>query len=418
MRGPDLDVNRLAAAKLWLITDRSAATGAGCGDMPYLSAALYSLSTVASAEVSTMAVDDRWRLYVNAAWLARTEVKEIAFELSHLLWHLLHDHAGRARSLAVGPAGSNSWGLATDACIAELLSAEPYGHGHLSTPAELDLKAGHSAEEYFATLHRLTVDDVRGATKPGDKLATCGSAVDGLPRWYELPADADCGDVGEVQATALRRQVAIAFQEHMSGRTTTPGEWARWVERILEPTVPWQQVLAASVRRSVGWASGRADYTYGRMSRRQGAFPRIVLPGMTRPVPNVAVVIDTSGSVDDTLLSQALGEVDGALTAVGVAGSHISVLACDAAVQAVSRVRSARDVTLGGGGGTDLRVGIDSACRLKPRADVIIVLTDGYTPWPERQPAVAVIAGVLGRRGWPLPPTPSWTTRVECLLSG
>jgi predicted metal-dependent peptidase len=384
--------------------------------MPYLSAALYSLSTVASPEVGTMAVDDRWRLYVNAAWLTRAEVKEIAFELSHLLWHLLHDHAGRARSLAVGPAGSISWGLATDACIAELLSDEPAGRGNLSPPKEFGLEPGRSAEEYFAALHRLAVEETRTTAKPGDKLAKCGSAVDGLPRWYELPVDADCGDVGDVQATALRRHVAIAFQEHMSGRTSTPGEWARWVERILEPTVPWQQVLAASVRRSVGWASGRADYTYGRMSRRQGAFPRIVLPGMTRPVPNVAVVVDTSGSVDDTLLSQALGEVDGALAAVGVAGSRISVLACDAAVHAVSRVRSARDVALGGGGGTDLRVGIDSACRLRPRADVIIVLTDGYTPWPDRQPAVAVIAGVLGRHGWPLPPTPSWTTRIECRL--
>ena len=54
--------------------------------------------------------------------------------------------------------------------------------------------------------------------------------------------------------------------------------------------------------------------------------PRIVVPGMRRPIPNIAMVIDTSGSVDDQLLGRALGEVDGALRALGIGASSVTVL--------------------------------------------------------------------------------------------
>jgi predicted metal-dependent peptidase len=78
-------------------------------------------------------------------------------------------------------------------------------------------------------------------------------------------------------------------------------------------------------------------------------------------------------------------------------------------------VRSARDVEIGGGGGTDMGVGIVAAQALKPRPDVVIVLTDGHTPWPSIEPRVAVIAVLIGRLVTDLPPTPSWAQRIDCV---
>jgi len=45
-----------------------------------------------------------------------------------------------------------------------------------------------------------------------------------------------------------------------------------------------------------------------------------------------------------------------------------------------------QDVRLVGGGGTDLRVGVTAAAVLRPAVDLVVVATDGDTPWPERPP--------------------------------
>ena len=137
---------------------------------------------------------------------------------------------------------------------------------------------------------------------------------------------------------------------------------------------------------------------------------------MRRPVPRVAVVVDTSGSVDDVLLGRALGEVDGALRALGVSDSHVAVYSCDAAVHQVQRVRRARDARLAGGGGTDMRVGHQGRARAAaPARRHRGVHRRRDTLAGDPPPGSAVIAALLGRDRSHLPPTPSWATRVECL---
>ena len=251
-----------------------------------------------------------------------------------------------------------------------------------------------------------------------------GSPPPPCPRWrpgwrarpYDLPGeDSEVGAVDAHDAEALRRRVAIEWQAHAGSRGTLPGQWQRWVEQILEPRVPWQQVLTAAVRRGLGWVHGHCDYTYTRISRRQAAAGGIVLPALRRPVPEVAVVVDTSASVDDGLLAQALGEIDGILASQGINDGSVTVLATDSAVHEVGRVRHARDAPLGGGGGTDMTVGIDTALRLRPRPQLIIVLTDGETPWPTQPAPVPVVAALVGRLRQALPATPPWVTRVECV---
>lgn len=418
-----LDADRLAAAKLWLTSER--------GDLPYLASALYSVHAVACTDVETLTADTDWRLYVNPGWVASASVPQIATQLAHLTWHLLADHAQRAGSMLVTSATAQAWRDASDVTVAETLhSSGLHGHG-LPLPGVLGLAHGRSAEEHYATLSRLPPPLPDGASdESGEADASggsghdspaaadgCGSAADGLVRDYELPLSADVPAVGTVQADEVRRRVAIEFREHVTSRGTEPGEALRWASAILEPVVAWQQVLTAAVRRAAGWANGHTDYTYTRPSRRQSAVRAVVLPATRRPLPTVAVVVDTSGSVDDGMLGQALGEVDGAIAGLGVPGEQVTVLACDAAVSTVQQVRRAADTRLGGGGGTDMRAGIDTASRLRPRPDVLVVLTDGYTPWPDHPPAgMALVAALLRRAGTAAPPAPPWAVSVDCVM--
>ena len=64
-------------------------------------------------------------------------------------------------------------------------------------------------------------------------------------------------------------------------------------------------------------------------------------------------------------------------------------------------------ITLGGGG-TDLRVGL--AALTRERVDVVVVVTDGDTPWPETAPVSPVIVVLVGA-GTAVPP--AWARVVR-----
>jgi predicted metal-dependent peptidase len=128
----------------------------------------------------------------------------------------------------------------------------------------------------------------------------------------------------------------------------------------------------------------------------------------------VAIVIDTSGSMSDDDLGAALAEVTGVLREVGIRGNRVTVLACDADVQAVSRVTSAEQISLDGGGGTDMRIGISAALAGSDRPQVVIVLTDGYTPWPAESPSCRLIAALIGDEP---PAPPAWVESVRIVSS-
>ena len=385
----DLDRRQVAAARLWAASRQ-----------PYLATALFGLPVLARPGIATIAVDDRWRLYVDPGVASGFDVAELGCVLVHLVGHLLRDHAGRVP--APVPEG---WLLAVDAEVNDDLVAD----GLVPTaapdrPWDFGRPAGALAEAYVS--HLL----VNPARRRG--WLDCGSGADGRRRPWEGE-----GGLSSREGRLLRATVAEAVREH-AGRSpgSVAGGWLRWADALLRPQVDWRQVLRAEIRRAVASVAGAVDYTYRRPSRRALAVEDIVLPALHRPSPEIVVVCDTSGSMHAELLSRALAEVEGLVQSQG-RGRHLRVLAVDAQVQARSRVSRAAQVTLAGGGGTDMGAGVDAAMALRPKPDVIIVLTDGYTPWPERPPPARVVVGLLDQgqspgAGWE-PPTWARIVRIS-----
>lgn len=390
--------------------------------MPYFAAGLFSMIPVAAPGLGTFAVDRNWRLYMDPQMLlgeAGWSVQEGAGVLLHELGHLVREHAVRSDALEQ-PVHHQRWNLACDAEINDdLLSAEVALPEGVVTPEVLGYEPGLMAESYYRAQTSEGSGDTCGAgggsDDEGDDDPGCGSGAGSTPIPGELSAGSATGGregVDEATADVLRRQIAVAVRQYGSqGRGTVPAGLARWADRVLAPPVtPWQRVLSAAVRSSLAEAAGRTEYSYRRPSRRQ--VPGVVLPAMRGPKLTVAIVVDTSGSMGTGELTAALSEISGIIKVAGVARERLTVMACDAETSEPQRIRRVQDIELTGGGGTDMRVGIAAAEALRPSPQVVIVLTDGLTPWPEVPTRAKLVCVVIGNEQ-AASRTPSFATTVN-----
>ncbi len=410
---PEHGIEGLAAARLWAATK-----------FPYLASGVFGAQVIADRGSGTVSVDESWRMRADPEVTADWTPAQLGSVLIHHVCHLLRTHGERAQGTGVRPDEAADWIRAADAEINDdLVPAGLELPGRPVLPRDLRAEDGLLAEQYFAGMRRHAAPGgFGGVVPPGAGRAAenqarsgpwldwldCGSGADGIPR----PGQGRRGEGGlpRWQADLLRRQVAQDVIAHGKQPGTVPAGLLRWAEEVLSPKVNWRAVLAAELRRAVAEVSGAVDYSYRRPSRRSAVAGPVVLPALRRPVPEVAVVCDTSGSMTEDLLAMVLAEVEGLLRALGLA-RQVRVLACDTAVAPAQRVSSARQVELIGGGGTDMGAGIGAAAALRPRPAVTVVLTDGYTPWPAAAPkGMRVVVGLLGDGA---PDAPPWTRSVR-----
>ena len=408
-------LDKLTAARLWIVSapPQTRPTPDSPRNQAYLSQALFNLVTVPSEAVPTLSADEHWRVYVNPGWLTATAVPEIGRELAHALWHLLGEHAIRARACGVTDDTARRWRVATDMAVRDLAHRQGLCPDRLPAPLYDDRGRCPSAEELYRRLEDLLPN---GTPEPSDRIHDdCGSAADGIRRNYEPEPGSDLPEVTAVQARMLVRDTAEAVASG-SDPGSTHAALRRWAQSVVAPRIRWQQIFAGAIRRSVTTTAGRGDYTYRRPSRRTAAMPHVVLPSQQHPVPQVAVVVDTSGSMADRDLARALAELDSILAGLRMNENGLRVFSVDTDAYRMTRVRRASDIVLIGGGGTDMRVGIAAAAAQRPRPELTIVFTDGFTPWPSLPiPGMTVIAALIGADPDRLPATPAWMTRVECI---
>lgn len=387
--------------------------------MPYFARAVFALIPVAAPGLGTCQVDRYWRVYVDFAVFGAEggwSIPEAAAVLLHEVGHVLRDHGPRSDVLD-GPVWPVLWNYACDAEINDDLLAAGVGlPGNPWTPADLGCPDGHAAEVYYRHLVPPGVPPNPGA----DEGCGCGSGSGDAPGRWELGPDVDLGQGGGLSRAAadlVKSAVARAVQDQVnaagSGRGTVPAGIVRWAADQLAPAVvPWQKVLRAAVRRAVAEQAGQVQHSWRRPNRRAPA--GVLLPTLRAPKIAVDLIIDTSGSMGEADLTAALSETRAVLRQ---AGARVRVICCDARATEPRVVRSIRDVELIGGGGTDLRVGIDAALASRPAADVVVAFTDGGTPWPARRLPVPLIVALIGEHAHDGAPRWARTIRVTSAVS-
>jgi predicted metal-dependent peptidase len=239
-----------------------------------------------------------------------------------------------------------------------------------------------------------------------------GSATTGRP----APWETDEEPVSEVEIDQLIETTLQRAAEYAKSRGAQGASMARRYEAASKnKPIPWQRILARYIARGRVYGMGRLDYSYARPHRRQSVVPDVVLPTLRQPLLDVAVVVDTSGSISDDELGIALREVQAILKRGGVA--EMRVVFGDTRIRAEARVRTAAEAIkafrqVRGGGGTDMGAVVrDVVETSRPKPELVVVITDGETPWGNppraRIPIVAVITP-RGRRN----NTPAWVKEV------
>jgi predicted metal-dependent peptidase len=390
---------------------------------PYISHLLFSLKIVPASPgaLDTLAVDAGWRLYFNEDFVMKLTVAELATVLQHEAMHCMLNHHERYAALRDPKPDHKLFNIAGDCSINHVIEEAGYAFAKDFPPVRYKnfpkINSSMTTERAYYTLKE---EDEEPGGGGDDSAPDCGSASGGKPREYEIDtADEELPGASPELKAVVKTQVASEITKSRSQPGYVPGDLIRWADDFLSPKINWRRQLAVRVRVAMATKAGRRDYSMMRPSRREQALAtsdrQIRLPAMRQPGdPKVAVVVDTSGSITNSVLQATLAEVMGITRAVGNARG-LEVIACDSVAYPAVRVRSATDVRklkLPGGGGTDMRNGIQAALETKPRPDVIVVVTDGYTPWPETKPAGCENYIVLLTEDAALRSVPDWAKTV------
>jgi predicted metal-dependent peptidase len=148
------------------------------------------------------------------------------------------------------------------------------------------------------------------------------------------------------------------------------------ISELIAPRMDWRDVLRTQLESSL-----RSDFTFMRPSKRSG---EVIFPGMNKDEElNVAVFLDTSGSISQSMLRDFLSEVQGIMDQYQ--SYKITIAQFDTAVYSAEVFtsddgRTMNEYELKGGGGTDFDVVFNYMAEHDIDPDQMVMFTDGY-PW-------------------------------------
>ena len=210
--------------------------------------------------------------------------------------------------------------------------------------------------------------------KKGGKGGGGGKGGFDVHEFEDLPADVQ---------EEVRKEIEQAVRQGQLLAGKQGGDVSRALEDLTKPRIDWREQLREFMSEV---STGKDDTTWRRPNRRWIAQDMYMPSTVSETMGTLVVGIDTSGSISGELVSRFLSEVVGICDNVRPEALHI--LDVDAEV-AQHRVYTQDDLhkvsqitKLHGGGGTDMRQIFKYVDRNNLRPEAIVVLTDGYTPFP------------------------------------
>lgn len=182
---------------------------------------------------------------------------------------------------------------------------------------------------------------------------------------------------------------SISIRDPSNSRGILPMFAKRILEELRKPQTDWRTVLNDFIQEEV------VDYSFYPPDHRFDDSP-FFLPdfnGKVDMVEDILFMIDTSGSMSDKMITTAYSEIKGAIDQFdGKLKGWLGFF--DAAIvepKAFSNEEEFRVIRPVGGGGTDFQIIFEYVAQHMPKPPAsIIILTDGFAPFPKETLAMGI----------------------------
>lgn len=338
-------------------------------DHPFFASILLRKPTVWTLDVPTAAMSCKTgTIYLNPDWITREQLngQHMVFLLAHECMHYMMLHGAR-----LGSRKHKAWNIACDKVINDTLIHEGIGEFIDGGCHEAGAKDKRAEELY-------SEDDGDGEGEGDEGIGGTGDDI------IDEPMTA--GEQAEAEAQAKVDMTQARQAAKMQGKL--PASLKKLVDDIVNVPTPWYDVLE---RFMVSYR--RDDISWSRPNRRHIGVD-LYLPG-TSYVPEmgeVVIGVDTSGSIDDVMLQHFAGHINRIMD--DCKPSKIHIVYCDTRVAHHDEL-TCEDLPytaeMHGGGGTDLRKIFEFIDEHDINPDVLVVLTDMYTPFPDSAPAYSTV---------------------------
>lgn len=224
----------------------------------------------------------------------------------------------------------------------------------------------------------------KGESDSDDAASGNGKGSEGKPKAAGEVRDAPA-DEPELEENWRSAVIQAAKAAKMQGKL--PAGLARFAEAGVEPRVDWREALREFMQRV--WSA--TDYTW-RMPNARYISQGLYLPRLDgEAMPSIVFGIDTSGSIQDELLSQFKAEVTSIVEEMQPDDAYI--VFCDAKVHRVENLAKGDEPEFkpAGGGGTSFAPVFDWCEENDITPTCLIYLTDLFGSFPKVQPDYPVL---------------------------
>jgi predicted metal-dependent peptidase len=318
----------------------------------------------------TAATDGR-NFYYNSRFIDMLKPKEVEFLFGHEVLHCVYDHMNRR-----GDRDPQLWNIADDYCVNADLIKHRVGEKITTVSCLYDSKYdGLCAEEVYDILYENAEKIDIG--KLIDQLLD--DHMDGEGADGETDNENKRPKLSDEEKQQIRdeiKEAVLAAAAASDGAGNLPAGIKRIIQDLTAPKMNWRELLRMQLESTV-----KSDFTWMRASRK-GWHMDAVLPGRKPDeLIDIAIGIDTSGSIEGKMLKDFLSEVAGIMEQFESYRIHVFTFDTDVhnpQQYDSENLESISDYEPKGGGGTDF----DAIFRYLKEEEIepkrLVVFTDGY----------------------------------------